>query len=161
MGISPLAVFTPASRFFVDVVLPFLNLCEYILSSVTQSVSKARVSSAMTPSTNFLKDGKSRKKSCLVTGCSAGGCGAALAEAFSDSGYHVFATARSVGKVPKSLHDRRDVTVLALDVTDSGSIKDVKDAVRGVTGGGLDVSELNEHPIPFRQCYLQDVEEGG
>lgn len=62
------------------------------------------------------------KKTCLVTGCSAGGVGAAFAEAFKNRGYHVFATARSPSKVPQNLHDSANVTVLALDVTSMESI---------------------------------------
>ncbi|KAJ5109442.1 hypothetical protein N7456_006117 [Penicillium angulare] len=78
-------------------------------------------------------------KSCLVTGCSSGGVGAALAEAFTKKGYHVFATARSPSKVPQSLHDASNVTVLALDVASSESIAAAAEAVKSHTGGTLDV----------------------
>lgn len=62
------------------------------------------------------------EKTCLITGCSAGGVGAALAEIFSDHGYHVFATARTMAKVPQRLHDAPNVTVIELDVTAAESI---------------------------------------
>lgn len=62
------------------------------------------------------------RKTCLVTGCSAGGVGAAFAEAFKNKGYHVFATARSPSKIPQTLHQASNVTVLALDVTSTESI---------------------------------------
>ncbi|KAJ5669063.1 hypothetical protein N7462_010133 [Penicillium macrosclerotiorum] len=78
-------------------------------------------------------------KTCLITGCSSGGVGAALAEAFIDKGYHVFATARTPSKVPQTLHDAPNVTVLALDVTSSESIAAVAEEVRGDTGDRLDV----------------------
>jgi NAD(P)-dependent dehydrogenase (short-subunit alcohol dehydrogenase family) len=78
-------------------------------------------------------------KYCLITGCSEGGVGASLADAFKDNGYHVFATARSPSKVPQSLHDSANVTVLALDVTTSESIARVAETVRGRTGGELHV----------------------
>jgi NAD(P)-dependent dehydrogenase (short-subunit alcohol dehydrogenase family) len=78
-------------------------------------------------------------KSCLITGCSEGGAGAALAEAFAKKGYHVFATARSPSKVPRSLHDASNVTVLALDVASSESIASAAEEVREKTAGKLDV----------------------
>lgn len=62
------------------------------------------------------------QRTCLVTGCSAGGVGAAFVEAFKNKGYHVFATARSPSKIPQPLHDAPNVTVLALDVTSAESI---------------------------------------
>ncbi|CAG9975650.1 unnamed protein product [Clonostachys byssicola] len=78
-------------------------------------------------------------KSCLVTGCSEGGAGAALAEAFAKKGYHVFATARSPSKVPRSLHEASNVTVLALDITSSESIASAAEEVREKAAGKLDV----------------------
>jgi short-subunit dehydrogenase len=79
------------------------------------------------------------RKTCLVTGCSGGGAGAALADAFKDQGYHVFATARSPSKMPQSLHEASNVTVLALDVSSSESIAAAAEVVRNQTGGKLDV----------------------
>ncbi|KAJ9483460.1 hypothetical protein VN97_g9942 [Penicillium thymicola] len=78
-------------------------------------------------------------KTCLITGCSSGGVGAALAEAFMDKGYHVFATARSTAKVPQRLHDASKVTVLALDVSSSESIVGVAEAIEVQTKSKLDV----------------------
>ncbi|VUC33962.1 unnamed protein product [Clonostachys rosea] len=78
-------------------------------------------------------------KSCLITGCSEGGAGSALAEAFAKKGYHVFATARSPSKVSKSLHEASNVTVLALDVASSESIASAAQEVREKTGGKLDI----------------------
>ncbi|KAJ5820474.1 hypothetical protein N7474_006065 [Penicillium riverlandense] len=79
------------------------------------------------------------RKTCLVTGCSGGGAGAALADAFKEKGYHVFATARSPSKMPQSLHEASNVTVLALDVSSSESIAAAAEVVRNQTGGKLDV----------------------
>ena len=81
----------------------------------------------------------SPRKSCLITGCSGGGVGDALAHAFNSKGYHVFATARTPSKIPTSLHDAADVTIVALDVTVSSSIVAAADIVRQQTGGSLDV----------------------
>jgi NAD(P)-dependent dehydrogenase (short-subunit alcohol dehydrogenase family) len=78
-------------------------------------------------------------KTCLVTGCSTGGVGASLAEAFKDNGYHVYATARSPSKMPSSFHEASNVTVLTLDVTSSESIAAAAERVRRETGGRLDV----------------------
>jgi 1-acylglycerone phosphate reductase len=79
------------------------------------------------------------RKTCLITGCSGGGVGSALAEVFKNKGYHVFATARSPAKVPQSLHTAPNVTVLALDVSSTESIATVVEIVRVETGGKLDV----------------------
>jgi 1-acylglycerone phosphate reductase len=79
------------------------------------------------------------KKTCLVTGCSAGGVGPALVEAFKHRGYHVFATARSPTKVPQALHSDPNITVLTLDITSTESITAAAAAVSGKTGGKLDV----------------------
>jgi 1-acylglycerone phosphate reductase len=79
-----------------------------------------------------------KMKTCLITGCSEGGVGAAFAEAFRDKGYHVFATARSTSKVPQTLHTASNVTVLALDVASSASIAEASKVVQNETGGKLD-----------------------
>ena len=78
-------------------------------------------------------------KTCLITGCSEGGVGAALAQAFIDKGYHVYATARTTSKIPASLHDAANVTILTLDVSSSASIAAAAEAVEKDTGGSLDV----------------------
>jgi NAD(P)-dependent dehydrogenase (short-subunit alcohol dehydrogenase family) len=80
----------------------------------------------------------------LVTGCSAGGVGAALAAALARHGdSHVFATARSPTKIPATLKDLPNVTVLPLDVTDGESVRrcadDVAQAVEKLGSRGLDV----------------------
>lgn len=73
------------------------------------------------------------RKICLITGCSAGGVGAAFAEVFRKKGYYVFATARTPSKVPQTLHTASNVTVLALDVTSAESIAAAAEAVRKQT----------------------------
>lgn len=52
----------------------------------------------------------------MITGCSAGGIGAAVASALAKRSHHVFATARQVGKIPQELADFANVTVLPLDI---------------------------------------------
>lgn len=80
-----------------------------------------------------------RSKSVLITGCSAGGIGGALAEAFQEKGYHVFATARNPSKISDRLSKAQNVTVLTLDVLSSESIAAAVENVTRETVGELDV----------------------
>ena len=59
-------------------------------------------------------------KSVLITGCSDGGLGAALATAFHEAGLHVYATARDVSKM-KNL-SASGIETIELDVSSSSSI---------------------------------------
>ncbi|KAH7350684.1 hypothetical protein BKA65DRAFT_549684 [Rhexocercosporidium sp. MPI-PUGE-AT-0058] len=75
-------------------------------------------------------------KYALITGCSAGGIGDALAQEFHAKGVHVFATARNLSKIEhlKTL----GLTTLELDVTAPTSIEQVVAEVANITGGKLD-----------------------
>ncbi|KAF2491707.1 NAD(P)-binding protein [Lophium mytilinum] len=64
----------------------------------------------------------SRPKSVLITGCSAGGIGSALAFSFQRRGYYVLATARNVSKIDPALTSLPSVTTIKLDVTSDDSI---------------------------------------
>jgi 1-acylglycerone phosphate reductase len=79
------------------------------------------------------------RKTVLVTGCSAGGLGDAMAEAFQQAGFHVFATARNPAKISSTLSARTHVDILALDVTSADSIAACVAKVTSKTGGRLDV----------------------
>ncbi|KAI0900057.1 NAD(P)-binding protein [Annulohypoxylon nitens] len=81
----------------------------------------------------------SLRKFVLITGCSAGGIGAGLAEVFREKGYHVFATIRNPSKLPPTLSKVSNVTPLTLDVLSSESIAAAVKAVSQETGGRLDV----------------------
>ncbi|KAI1373840.1 oxidoreductase [Hypoxylon crocopeplum] len=81
--------------------------------------------------------GTQPKKTVLITGCSAGGIGHALAREFQARGLHVFATTRSVSKMA-SLEPLADVTLLPLDVTSAESLAAAVAAVSKETGGTLD-----------------------
>lgn len=79
----------------------------------------------------------STPKTVLITGCSAGGIGFALAEEFQSRGCHVFATARSLAKM-EALSKLPNVTLLPLDVCSQASIEAAVSAVSAQTGGTLD-----------------------
>lgn len=80
----------------------------------------------------------SSRKTVLVTGCSPGGLGYALAEAFANKGYFVFATLRDPTKAISLA--RETIQVLPLEVTSQQSIDACFNHVRAATEGrGLDV----------------------
>ena len=76
-------------------------------------------------------------KTILITGCSAGGIGSALAESFQKRGLHVFATARSLGKM-SHLEKLSNMTLLPLDATSQSSVQSAVESVKAATGGTLD-----------------------
>lgn len=76
------------------------------------------------------------KESVLITGCSDGGLGAALATALNEEGYRVFATSRSLKTMSKASRLSR-VRVLQLDITNNADIQAAKTAVSDETGGSL------------------------
>ncbi|RDW59445.1 hypothetical protein BP6252_12532 [Coleophoma cylindrospora] len=76
------------------------------------------------------------KKSVLITGCSVGGIGDALAQCFHRRKFRVFATARDLSKVAHLKEMGMDV--LELDVVDTESIKRAVKHVSSATGNTLD-----------------------
>jgi 1-acylglycerone phosphate reductase len=78
-----------------------------------------------------------QKKTVLITGCSSGGIGSALAKEFHSQGFRVFATSRRL----ESMEDLRanGIETLALDVTDIEAIRQTKDEIATRTGGKLDI----------------------
>jgi NAD(P)-dependent dehydrogenase (short-subunit alcohol dehydrogenase family) len=97
---------------------------------------------------------KTMSKSILITGCSAGGIGASLALSLSQrkENHHIFATVRNTSKIPKELHNRPNVTILALDVASSSSVTEAAKLVRA-SGHGLDVL-INNAGLPFSMPLL-------
>lgn len=77
------------------------------------------------------------KRSVLITGCSKGGLGDVLAQAFHTSGLRVIATARNPSKTAhlKAL----GIETLTLDVTSQESIQSCVKEVSELTGGSLDI----------------------
>lgn len=76
-------------------------------------------------------------KTVLITGCSEGGIGDALAQVFHRKGLRVFATARDLSKVEHL--KTMGLDTLPLDVTDAASIKAAVESVNSLTGGTLDI----------------------
>jgi len=102
----------------------------------------------------------SPRKFVLVTGCSAGGIGAALAEVFHGKGYHVFATLRNPSKISQTLSSATNVTVLPLDVLSSESITAAVERVKTQTGGRLDVLVNNSGRMSLAPALDLSIEEG-
>jgi 1-acylglycerone phosphate reductase len=75
-------------------------------------------------------------KTVLITGCSKGGIGDALAQEFHRKGVHVFATARSLSKI-SHLKDM-GITTFELDVTSPDSIRNAVSFIEKETEGRLD-----------------------
>ena len=75
-------------------------------------------------------------KYALITGCSAGGIGDALAQEFHAKGVHVFASARNLSKIEhlKTL----GLATVQLDVTSAQSIENAVTEITKITGGKLD-----------------------
>ncbi|KAJ5091770.1 hypothetical protein NUU61_006640 [Penicillium alfredii] len=96
-------------------------------------------------------------KTVLITGCSAGGAGSALVEAFHERGLHVFATARSLSKMAH-LEKLPNVTLLELDVVSPSSISAAIETVTAKTGGKLDYLVNNSGQACVRPALDTDLE---
>ncbi|CEL10916.1 hypothetical protein ASPCAL14023 [Aspergillus calidoustus] len=79
----------------------------------------------------------SSKRSILITGCSPGGVGHALALEFAAHGLRVFATARSTKSL--SSLEGKGIETFPLDVTSADSIQALKKEIVTRTGGKLDL----------------------
>ncbi|KAK4183594.1 NADPH-dependent 1-acyldihydroxyacetone phosphate reductase [Podospora australis] len=77
------------------------------------------------------------KGTVLITGCSDGGAGSAMAIEFQTRGYHVFATSRRLDTMSR-VGSLPNVKLLQLDITKPGEIRAAVEAVRIETGGTLD-----------------------
>jgi len=98
------------------------------------------------------------QKSVLISGCSAGGIGDALAKAFHSRGCRVFATARNLSKV-QHLKDS-GIEVLHMDVLDVDSCTKAAETVRRCTGGTLDILVNNSglgYAMPLLDADIAEV----
>lgn len=96
-------------------------------------------------------------KSVLITGCSDGGIGSALAIVFQQAGYRVFATARNPEKM-QNLKDLSNLTLLTLDVTDSTHISAAVEAVSRETDGNLTYLINNAGRNHFMPILDEDID---
>jgi 1-acylglycerone phosphate reductase len=76
-------------------------------------------------------------KTVLITGCSEGGIGSGLAQAFQKRNLRVFATARNLSKMAH-LEKLSNVTLLTLEPTSGASTNAAVDQVKKETDGTLD-----------------------
>lgn len=97
------------------------------------------------------------KKTVLITGCSEGGLGAALANAFHDQDFHVFATVRDPAKATSL--GRKNIEILPLDVTSQSSIMECLEAVKKRTEGKLDVLVNNAGALFFGPLLDVSIED--
>ncbi|KAH8889143.1 putative hydroxybutyrate dehydrogenase [Thozetella sp. PMI_491] len=93
----------------------------------------------------------------LITGCSDGGIGSALALVFQQRGYHVFATARDPSKMSE-LQGLPNVTMLTLDVVKSSDIAAAVEAVAKQTGGTLNYLVSNAGRNHFMPILDEDLD---
>ncbi|KAJ8122784.1 hypothetical protein ONZ43_g1102 [Nemania bipapillata] len=99
------------------------------------------------------------RKTVLITGCSDGGIGSALATTFQQRDFHVFATARDPSKMG-DLKDLPHMTFLKLDVTNTIDIKEAVKAVAKHAGrnGTLDVLISNAGRNHFMPILDDDLD---
>jgi len=98
------------------------------------------------------------ERSVLITGCSDGGIGSALAAAFVQRGFRVFATARNTASMTK-LQDLSNVTLLELDILDAKQIEGTVTTINKETGGTLDYLVNNAGRNRFMPLLDEDINE--
>ena len=76
------------------------------------------------------------RRTVLITGCSQGGIGDALAQEFHNRGLRVFPSARNVAKMGHL--QQLGLELIQLDVSDAESIRQAAAKVQRLTGGKLD-----------------------
>ncbi|ROV98090.1 hypothetical protein VMCG_06960 [Cytospora schulzeri] len=97
------------------------------------------------------------RETVLITGCSDGGIGCALALVLQQRGFHVFATARDPSKM-SDLHGLPNVTTLTLDVVKSSDIKAAVEIVTKHTGGTLNYLVNNAGRNHFMPILDEDLD---
>lgn len=115
MAISPQCIWTRAT--LAGIWLSYRLLFPPLLNSSSTSTSTHLEANN---NSNTTTTDMTSKRTVLITGCSSGGMGAALAQAFHKAGLHVIATARN----PVKMADLASlgIEILPLDVLDDASI---------------------------------------
>ena len=99
------------------------------------------------------------KKTVLITGCSPGGIGHALALQFNSKGLHVFATARNVKAIANL--NGLGIEALQLEVTSPESVAEVKRHISERSSGSLDYLVNNagrNYTIPALDVEFTEVQ---
>jgi 1-acylglycerone phosphate reductase len=99
-------------------------------------------------------------KSVLITGCTPGGIGHALAREFKSNGLRVFATARRA----EAISDLKQygIETLSLEVTNGSSIKALKSEIESCTNGRLDILVNNagrNYTVPALDIEMDEIRE--
>ncbi|OCL14686.1 NAD(P)-binding protein [Glonium stellatum] len=100
----------------------------------------------------------SRRKTVLITGCSPGGIGHALAREFSSKGLRVLATARKAETISDLIP--QGIETLSLEVDKPESVRTVKKQVEELTGGQLDILVNNagrNYTVPALDVDFDEV----
>lgn len=98
-------------------------------------------------------------KTVLITGCSNGGLGAAMAKVYHAKGFQVFATIRNKAKAG-SLGEIDGIEIIELEVTSVESIRQCANVVAKHTGGALDILVNNagvNAVVPLLDVSLDDA----
>jgi len=115
--------------------------------------SSRRSIEAVTDVPSLKTSEKGSGKTVLITGCSEGGIGSALAFAFHRHGCRVFATARDLRKVQHL--NQAGIEVLELDVLNEVSCRKAAELVREATGGTLNVLVNNSGVGEFSPQFMR------
>jgi 1-acylglycerone phosphate reductase len=98
-------------------------------------------------------------KTVLVTGCSDGGLGAAMAKVYAAKGFRVFASLRNKAKAG-SLAGIDGIEVVELEVTSVQSVQQCAQTIAKRTGGTLDILVNNAGVnaiVPLLDANLDDA----
>ena len=101
---------------------------------------------------------KQQRKTVLITGCSDGGLGAALAITYHEAGYRVFATARNPSKM--AALKGMGIETLTLDVVSEESIAACVSSVSKLTGDTLNVLVNNagaQYNMPISDLSIPEA----
>ncbi|OCK85735.1 NAD(P)-binding protein [Lepidopterella palustris CBS 459.81] len=101
-----------------------------------------------------------KRKTVLITGCSPGGIGHALAREFNSKGFHVLATARSASTISDLVP--LGITTLSLTVDEPASVSACLSQVTQITHGSLDILVNNagrNYTVPALDIDFAEVQQ--